>query len=155
MTAAAAGIWASIPSLVGTVAALTLPRLAIPSRRLGLLLVITLLAAIATILIGYADGALLALGLIFQGIARGAMIPLAMFVLMETREVDARVMGAAGGLFYSSAEIGGTIGPTMTGILAETTGGFQVPLGTLTAVCLICTGLVVALDRLTKRQLVR
>jgi cyanate permease len=153
MSAAEAGIWASVPSLVGTVAALTLPRLATPSRRLALLLVITLLAATATILIGYAHGALLGLGLIFQGIARGAMIPLAMFVLMETREVDAKVLGAAGGLFYSSVEIGGTIGPTMTGILADATGGFRVPLGTLTAVCLTCTALVIALDRHAKRQL--
>jgi cyanate permease len=146
MNAAQAGFWASIPSLVGTAAALTLPRFATGRCRMPLLFVIVLLAATATLLIAYAGGAVLGLGLIFQGIARGAMIPLAMLVLIETREVDARVMGAAGGLFYTAAEIGGVIGPTVTGILADLTGGFLAPLMTLTAVCLICSVLVLTLN---------
>jgi cyanate permease len=87
-----------------------------------------------------------------QGIARGAMIPVAMFVLMETREVDARVMGAAGGLFYTAAETGGVLGPTMTGILADMTGGFLVPLMTLTGVCIVCSILVLALHRAGSSQ---
>lgn len=147
MTAAEAGFWASIPSLIGTAAALTLPRVATGHRRVPVLFVTVLLAASATLLIAYAGGALLGLGLIFQGIARGAMIPIAMFVLMETRDVDARVMGAAGGLFYTAAEIGGVLGPTMTGLLADATGGFLAPLMSLTAVCLVCAALVLALHR--------
>jgi cyanate permease len=147
MGAAEAGFWASIPSLVGTAAALTLPRFATGGRRFPVLLGTVMLAAAATVLIAWASGALLGLGLVFQGIARGAMIPISMFVLMETREVDARVMGAAGGLFYTAAEVGGVLGPTVTGVLADFTGGFLVPLMTLTAVCLVCSGLVVALQR--------
>jgi len=143
-----AGFWASVPSLVGTAAALTLPRFATGSRRIPVLLATVLLAAVATVLIAWASGALLGLGLIFQGIARGAMIPIAMFVLMETREVDASVMGAAGGLFYTAAETGGVLGPTLTGVLADATGGFLVPLMALTAVCLLCAVLVVLLKRL-------
>ena len=148
MDATRAGFWASIPSLVGTAAALTLPRFATGNRRIPVLLGTVLLAAAATVLIAWASGALLGLGLVFQGIARGAMIPIAMFVLMETREVDARVMGAAGGLFYTAAEIGGVLGPTMTGILADLTGGFLVPLMTLTAVCIVCSVLVLVLRRI-------
>lgn len=147
MTAAEAGFWASIPSLVGTIAALTLPRLATARLRVPLLLTSVLFAALATVLIAYAQGALLGFGLILQGIARGSMIPIAMFVLMETREIDARVMGAAGGLFYTAAEMGGVIGPTMTGLLADATGGFLAPLMTLTAICLVCAGLVLRLER--------
>jgi len=147
MTAAEAGFWASLPSLIGTVAALSLPRFATGSRRLPVFLLTVLLAATATLLIAYASGTLLALGLVFQGIARGAMIPIAMFTLMEIREVDARVMGAAGGLFYTAAELGGVIGPTMTGVLADATGAFLVPLMTLTVVCLGCAGLVVVLGK--------
>ena len=147
MTAAEAGYWSSLPSLIGALSALTLPRFATSSRRIPLLLVTVLFAAAATVLIAYANGALLGLGLILQGIARGSMIPIAMFVLMETPEVDAKVMGAAGGLFYASAEIGGVAGPTMTGFLADATGGFVVPLFALTAICLGCAAIVLALGR--------
>jgi len=145
MDAASAGYWASVPSLVGAMAALTLPRFATGSRRIPMLLMTVLFAAAATVLIAYTQGTLLGLGLILQGIARGSMIPIAMFVLMETRGVDAGVMGAAGGLFFASAEIGGVAGPTLTGVLADATGGFVVPLMTLTGVCLACAVLVLTL----------
>ena len=153
MNSTEAGFWASIPSLVGTVAALTLPRYATGSRRIPTLLATVLFAAAATVLIAYSQGGLLGFGLILQGIARGSMIPIAMFVLMETREIDAKVMGAAGGLFYTAAEIGGVIGPTMTGLMADATGGFLAPLMMLTAVCLVCAGLVLALNKPIKRRL--
>jgi cyanate permease len=152
MDPAVAGLWASVPSLVGTVAALTLPRFATADRRIPILIMTIVFAAAATILIAYAGASLLAVGLVLQGIARGSMIPITMFVLMETKEVDAKVMGAAGGLFFAAAELGGVIGPTMTGFLADATGGFAVPLTTLTAVMLGCAGLVVWLDRIVKRQ---
>lgn len=147
MTATEAGFWASIPSLVGTVASLTLPRIATGRRRIPLLLATILAAAMATILIAYAGGVALGVGLVLQGIARGSMIPIAMFVLMESRDVDSKVMGAAGGLFFTAAETGGVIGPTMTGVLADATGGFLAPLMTLTAICLVCSGLVLLLAR--------
>ena len=152
MTARESGFWASLPSLVGTAAALTLPRYATGSRRIPLLLLTIVFAALATLFIAYASGALLAFGLVLQGIARGSMIPIAMFVLMETRNVDSKVMGAAGGLFFAAAETGGVIGPTMTGLLADSTGGFEIPLLTLTAVCVVCAALVVLLGRLTARE---
>ncbi len=152
MTARESGFWASLPSLVGTAAALTLPRYATGSRRIPLLLLTIVFAALATLFIAYASGALLAFGLVLQGIARGSMIPIAMFVLMETRNVDSKVMGAAGGLFFAAAETGGVIGPTMTGLLADSTGGFETPLLTLTAVCVVCAALVVLLGRLTARE---
>lgn len=152
MDATRAGLWASLPSLVGTVAALTLPRFATGGRRIPLLVTTVLFATAATLLIAFADGAWLAAGLCLQGIARGSMIPITMFVLMETRDVDSKVMGAAGGLFFSAAETGGVIGPMMTGALAQATGGFTAPLLTLTCVCFTCAGLVLLLDRTIKRQ---
>ncbi len=147
MTASEAGLWASVPSLVGTAASLTLPRYATGARRIPLLLTTIVFAALATLLIAYASGSILALGLVLQGIARGSMIPITMFVLMETRNVDSKVMGAAGGLFFAAAETGGVIGPSMTGMLADATGSFTAPLLTLTAVCSACAGLVILLDR--------
>ena len=152
MNPAQAGLWASIPSLVGTLAALSLPRFATGRRRIPILLTSVLLAATATVLIAWASGALLGIGLILQGIARGSMIPIAMFTLMETREIDSKVMGAAGGLFYTAAEVGGVLGPMMTGIMADQTGGFTAPLMTLTGITLFCAMLVLALNRATRVQ---
>lgn len=152
MTATEAGYWASIPSLIGTAASLTLPRYATGGRRIPLLLMSIIFAALATVLIAYASGGWLALGLTLQGIARGSMIPITMFVLMETPDVNSKVMGAAGGLFFSAAETGGVIGPSMTGLMADATGGFSAPLLSLTAICLLCAVLVVLLDRNIKRE---
>jgi MFS family permease len=131
-----------LPSVVGTAAALTLPRLAVPARRIRMLIAGLSLAACAVLLIAFADGLLLALGLVLQGVARGAMIPIAMLILMETDEVDSQVMGAAGGLFFTAAEIGGVLGPMMTGWLAEATGGFATGLVVLAGVCAACAFLV-------------
>lgn len=152
MDAARAGFWASVPNVVGTAAALTLPRIATGSRRIPLLLTTALIAAASTLLIAYAGGGWLGFGLVLQGIARGSMIPIAMFVLMEIREVDPKVMGAAGGLFYTAAEIGGVIGPTMTGVMADAAGGFAAPLITLTLISLLCAVLVLALGHSIRAQ---
>jgi cyanate permease len=75
------------------------------------------------------------------------MIPITMLVLMETKDVDSRVMGAAGGLFFAAAETGGVLGPMMTGWFADATGGFTAALVTLTVICIACIGLVLILQR--------
>ena len=145
MDTVSAGFWASVPSLVGTAAALTLPRLATPGRRIAMLIATLLLAASAVLLIAFTDGAPLALGLCLQGVARGSMIPIAMLILMEADEVDSKVMGAAAGLFFTAAETGGVMGPMMTGWLADATGGFATGLVALSLICLFCAGLVTRL----------
>lgn len=153
MTPAQAGIWSAVPNLVGTIASLTLPRFASAERRMPTFLFVLACAAAATVLIAFASGATLLLGLVLQGVARGSMIPIATFALMETREVDSKVMGAAGGLFFTSAQVGGVFGPSMTGVLAQSTGGFVAPLLALTAVCAVCGVLVVLHERHIRRQL--
>jgi hypothetical protein len=59
----------------------------------------------------------------------------AMLVLMDTREVGRHDVGAAGGLFFSSAEIGGVLGPIAVGTLHDWTGGFGGALHLLTVLC--------------------
>lgn len=148
MDAVRAGFWASVPSLIGTAAALVLPRYAVEGRRAAMLIGAILIGALAAVVIAYADGALLVAGLCLQGVARGAMIPITMLTLMETREVDSKVMGAAGGLFFAAAETGGVMGPLMTGWLADTAYGFDAALVTLAGVCLVCAALAAWLARL-------
>ncbi len=133
-----AGHWAAIPTAVGIIGALTIPRLAIGSRRLGVMVVLAICAGLATLLIP-TSGWVLALGLIFQGIARGAMMAVALMLLMDAREIGPRLMGAAGGLFFTAAEIGGVLGPLTVGWLAERSGGFGAPLWMLFGVCAALT----------------
>ena len=111
-------------------------------------------ASAAALLLALASGGWLALGLCLQGIARGSMIPITMFVLMETRDVDSKVMGAAGGLFFAAAETGGVLGPIVMGTTADLSGNFTPGLTLLSLVCLTAVGLVLLLARALRQQLV-
>jgi len=57
-----------------------------------------------------------------------------MLIMMETRGVEARYMGAAGGIFFCVSEIGGFVGPLIVGTLVDMTGSFI--LGMLFLACL-------------------
>lgn len=138
MDAVQAGHWAAIPTAVGILGALAIPRLATGSRRRGVMVTLAVCAGVATLLIP-ASGWILALGLILQGVARGAMMAVALMVLMDSKEIGPRLMGAAGGLFFTAAEIGGVLGPLTVGWLAERSGSFAVPLWMLLGVCAALT----------------
>lgn len=146
MDAVRAGHWAAIPTGVGIIGALTIPRLATGSRRLGVMVALAVCAGLATLLIP-TSGWILALGLIFQGVARGAMMAVALMVLMDAKEIGPRLMGAAGGLFFTAAEIGGVLGPLTVGWLAEQSGGFRAPLWMLFGDCVALTLLAVVAAR--------
>ena len=147
MTPAAAGYWASIPSLVGVIGSLTIPRLADANRRHAVLLFLFLAAGTATLLIQMGEGPLLAIGLICQGIAKSSMMTVMMLTLAETRGVDQRTVGLAGGLFFSAGEIGGVLGPLTVGFVSDLTGGFTIPLFMMSGICLL---LVLFLERLRR-----
>lgn len=131
-----AGFWAAIPTGVGIAAALLIPRLATPGYRHSILAALFSSAALATLLFHSGGGILLALGLIFQGVARGALISITMLCLLEARNVSSRFAGSAGGLFFTVGEIGGVLGSVTLGAMYDATGGFDAGLFTLTAVCL-------------------
>ena len=154
MDAVRAGHWAAIPTAVGIIGALTIPRLATGSRRLGVMVALAVCAGLATLLIP-ASGWILALGLILQGVARGAMMAVALMVLMDAKEIGPRLMGAAGGLFFTAAEIGGVLGPLTVGWLAERSGGFAAPLWMLFGVCAALTALSLIAERKHHQQQTR
>ncbi len=150
MDAATAGYWASVPTAVGILAALTVPRLATEDRRLAVLGLLFLSAGAATMLLHLSAGPLLAAGLACQGVARGAMMAVAVLVLVESRGVDSRNAGAAGGLFFSAAEVGGVLGPVLVGTLHDLTGGFAASLYMMTAICAVLLLLLSRLRSLTR-----
>jgi len=152
LSPAAAGTWAALPTVVGIAGALLIPRLALPHRRVAILLALIAAAALGPLLLVQADGqpAPLAAGLVLQGIARSSLMTLAMLVLLETDEVGAANAGAAGGLFFAAAEIGGVLGPLSLGALSDLTGGFDAGLYLLTGLCGL---LALLLWRLTRAGL--
>lgn len=150
MSAASAGYWASIPTAVGIAGALMIPRLAVPARRLAILFILLVCAGASALLLQSPAGPALAFGLALQGIARGSMMTIVVLILMETRGLAAQSRGLAGGLFFSSAEIGGVLGPLSVGFLFDATGGFSAALYLLTGVCAALVLLLARLQRLDR-----
>jgi cyanate permease len=70
-----------------------------------------------------------------------------LLILMDTREVDSKDMGAAGGLFFCVAEIGGFAGPFMMGVLVDATGTFLSGTFFLAGLCIAISGLTFLLKK--------
>lgn len=145
MTAASAGYWAVIPTIVGLAGSLLIPRLATPSRRHLMLAGLCAASMLATVLLLAESGPLLILGLALQGIARSSMMTVAMLTLVETPGIGERHAATASGLFFSAAEIGGAGGPLLVGLIHDASDGFGTSLAILTA---IAAALVLATLRL-------
>jgi MFS transporter, CP family, cyanate transporter len=125
MTATMAGYWATVPTAVGILGSLLIPRLATPERRFILLAGLGLSAMLASLLLDTGEGPVLLGGLVLQGIARSSLMTVAILTLVETRGVGEKHAGTASGLFFSAAEIGGAGGPILLGVLYDATGGFD------------------------------
>ena len=147
MTASEAGYWASIPTVFGMVASLTLPKLANKERRFPILLFLVLSAAAGSLLIWSAYTPLIAFGVVLQGICRGAMTSILILTLMDHESIPPERVGAVSGLYFSVAEIGGALGPMSMGAAAELTGNFDSSLFLLTALSI---GMLVLLLRLRR-----
>lgn len=134
MSAAEAGYWATIPTLVGLAGSLSIPRLATPERRYALLGGLFVAAMTASLLLHMEQGALLTIGLALQGIARSSMMTVAMLTLVETPGIGERHAATASGMFFTAAEVGGASGPMIMGAIHDASGGFAACLVFLTAV---------------------
>lgn len=145
-----AGLWASMPTGISVLAALTIPRLAVSQRRLWILVALFAGAAAATMLLHGTIEPLLATALVLQGLARGAMMVIAVMILLDRPEVGARNAGAAGGLFFSAAEIGGVLGPLAIGFVSDLSGGFALSLYMLSAVMIILILFALRLHRMVR-----
>ena len=66
-------------------------------------------------------------------VARSPVVPIVMLILMETRGVGVLRMGAAAGLFYAVAEVGGFGGPFLLGVVRDVTGELGVGILTLSS----------------------
>ena len=135
MTPSGAGFWASVPTLVAVVAALLVPRFAHDRILTTVQLAVFTTWGAGLALLWFGGDAALPAGLVLTGIGRGAGTPLLMLTLLRSPRVGPALMGAAGGLFFTAGEVGGVLGPTLTGVLADATGGYGVTLVALAATC--------------------
>lgn len=142
-----ADLWALTPTLVGVVGSLLIPRLATPRRRLPIMLGLLAAAFLATLLLQLAPGPLLGSGLVLQGIARSSLMTVAILILVELPEIGARRAGAASGLFFSAAEIGGVSGPVMLGVISQSTGDFDAALYLLSGMMIVMMLVTACLKR--------
>ena len=96
---------------IGILGVLVIPRLATPERRLFVMGVLFAAVLVASLLLQSQQPVILATGLMLQGLARGSMMTVAIMLLMETPGVPEERLGLAGGMFFTSAEIGGVLFP--------------------------------------------
>jgi len=139
MTPDVAGYWATLPTVVGMIGSLIIPRLATPERRFAILLGLCLLAVLSTLLLQFSDRFPLTLGLVLQGIARSSLMTVLILTLVELPGVGDRYAGIASGMFFTAAEVGGVLGPLGIGFLYDTSGEFSSALSALTVVALLLT----------------
>ena len=154
LSAASAGYWASIPTAVSVLSALLIPRYATPEKRILILALLIFSSFVATLLLQIAPGPVMLTGLVLQGIARGAMMTVALLLLVEIPNVGPKRAGTAGGLFFTAAEIGGVSGPVAIGLVHDATGGFSYALITLTVITLALLALLYPLKKALSKEIV-
>jgi CP family cyanate transporter-like MFS transporter len=141
LSSAKAGFIAALPTLVAIPAVLIIPRF-VPAYMRGHLLVIQgIMIAGALVLIVNSSGALRILGLVLYGVCFSSLAPVLILILMDLPEVGSRFMGSAGGMFFAVAEIGGFIGPMLTGLIRDMTANFEASVYILAALAVIISGL--------------
>jgi cyanate permease len=137
LSPAMAGLAASIPTWVSIPAILFIPRLVAPHLRGRVIAVSSLVVAVVLLVISETSGASLITGLVVYGIANCSIMPLILLILMDLPEVGSRYMGAAAGMYFCVAEIGGFTGPLIVGAIKDLAGGFLIAAGFLAGLALI------------------
>jgi MFS transporter, CP family, cyanate transporter len=132
-----ASYWAALPTVIGIGGSLLIPRLATPARRFKILFGLCGAALMASLLLQWADGPWLLLGLIMQGFARSALMTVLVLTLLELPRMNDSRSGTASGMFFSVAEIGGVLGPVGLGLLYDASGNFHGALGGLSTIAVL------------------
>ena len=124
LSPAIAGFVASLPFVGGIPSLLIIPRLVPPHRRPAFLCAGSIAALITFPFITSSSGGFQLAALILFGVIVSPFIPLLTALLMDIPEVGSNHMGAAGGMFFCIAEIGGFTGPLIMGASVDLTGDF-------------------------------
>ena len=142
-----ASYWAGLPAVVAIVAALVITRLALPQRRIAIMLAVSITAAVSAMFLEIQPVVLLALCLTGLGIARSCLVPIALLTLMDNKALASNSMGAASGLFFTTGQIGGVLGPLLCGLAITVTGNYNAALWLMAVVMLFLFALILRLGR--------
>jgi cyanate permease len=153
MSAKQAGFWAAAPATIGLAGTLTVPRLAVPKRRIPILVTVLCGASASAVIIATATGIPLIAGLLLSGLANAGITPILMLTLMDSPQIGSGRMGAAGGLYFTAGEIGGVSGPLLIGVLSDLTGNFSAGLFMLAGSSAILALLAVWLGAVIRRAM--
>ena len=124
MSPKTAGFIAAIPIATSIPSLLIIPGL-VPSERRGSFIALASSLTILTLIaIVTSSGILQLAALITYGIVQSSYIPILTLILMDTPDIESRFLGAAAGMFFCVAEVGGFSGPLMMGALVDATGTF-------------------------------
>jgi cyanate permease len=134
---AEAGYLAALPGISSIAGSITLARLAARFGRKPVVASCLVTVGAALVALDRLDGLPLVLVLAIQGFCAGGVGPILLTIMMDLREVGARAMGAAAGLYFTIGEVGGFSGPSMMGLLKDLTGGFTAGLLLLTAITFV------------------
>jgi cyanate permease len=148
MTIAQAGFWTAIATIAGVSGSIIIPSIAGRGYRVIALAVIFLVASSTTFGLTVFTDMPLFVVLIVSGIVRAPMMPILTLILMETKGVGSANIGAAVGLFFAAAEIGGFGGPFILGILRDFSGSMNTGLIFLS----VCVGLLVVTLPIIKEE---
>ena len=143
-----AGYWAAFPLAVGILGSLTIPRLATPERRFGIIFALCVAAAVLSLALQYQHPLVLGVSLLLQGLVRSSLMTVLILTLVELPIIQERHTGTASGLFFSAAEVGGVLGPLGLGFMYDVTGGFNAGLYALAAIAVAMAAGSVLLSRL-------
>ena len=145
MSASQAGFSASIPLATGVLAILLVPRYVPSQHRGGIIAIFGLLTTVHLVLVMFVSGVTLYAILAILGFISSPFMSLMLLILMDTREVDSKHMGAAGGMFFCVAEIGGFAGPLFMGVIVDATGTFLTGAFFLAGLCIAISALTLLL----------
>jgi len=124
LSASSAGFAAALPLAVGIPAVLLFPRFVPRGFRGRIIAGCAIITIFNLIMVMKTSGMLLYFSLTAYGFFSSPFMPLMLLMLMDSPKVESRYMGAAGGMFFCVAEIGGSAGPLIMGILVDITGTF-------------------------------
>ena len=145
MSLSEAGQWTAAGTAAGVVGLLMMPVLGRRGARVKSLSALFAVTAAANVGLVTLGGPALIAAVLLSNVTRGPMMPLLMLVLMETEGVGAAFMGAAAGLFFATAEIGGFGGPFLLGVLRDATGALTSGVLALAGVAIVMALAVPAL----------
>ena len=121
MTLTQAGFWAASGTAAGILGRLTISIATKHGYRVAVTTVLLAVSAGTTLALVLLSGPGLVANLLVFSVARSPLMPLVTLLLMETPGVGARRMGAAAGLYFTAAEVGGFGGAVLLGLLRDAT----------------------------------